>query len=437
MRSDNILKIALCTLFLVTFSVVNAQEKSQEITLETCRQLILENNEDAIIASSKVKISEAQIKEARTRFFPSLSASATGSAFTDNPVLTTFAKYSVLSDVTLEQPIYFGGKIQSVNNLARIQRDIAVHQKTLSDEELLYYVEQLYWQVIAIDQQVVVARDYLKTLTELENKISDFYTAGIVNKTDLLETQVEKNRAEYNVEVAENASGVAKLQLSLAIGLDKQSFTIANNFSEKFIDYNYLGDVETAYSNRAEMNILEDSILAKTEEENLIKSDYRPQVGLNLGGYYYAGEETNPLALETDQGFGAAFLNVNIPIFKWGEKKHKLKRNTLEKEQIALEQEKTKNQISIEVQQAIDKIDEASIQVELSQKSKLQAEENARILNDNFTQGIVTSEEVLEAEALNQQAQLDYINARVAQQLSHSNYLKTKGELSKNNSWKR
>ena len=427
------IKLVSCVLML-SFAFAKAQiEEPRELSLEMCKILILENNEDAIIASSKIKVSEEKINEAKTRFLPSLSASSMASAFTDNPILTTFAQYSVLNDVTIEQPIYLGGKIQTLTNLSKIQKEIAIEQKRLSDEELLYYVEQLYWQVIAIEQQVIVSENYLETLTDLEGKISNFYKAGIVNKTDLLETQVEKNRAAYNNEVAQNAVGVAKLQLALAIGIDDRDFKVYDDFPEKLFSYNYNQDLSTAYSLRPELNILDQSILAKQEEENLIKSQYRPQIGLNLGGYYYAGQETNPLAIETNQGFGAAFLNVNIPIFKWGEKKHKLAQNDLEKEQVTLEKSKVEKLISVELQQAINKMDESLLQVSLSEKSKLQAEENSRILNDNFSEGIVTSEEVLEAEVLYQRAQLDVINARVDKQLSHSNYLKVLGKLSNKN----
>jgi len=424
--------LAACLVFLHIANVKAQQEEPVELSLKTCKMLILENNEDAIIASSKVKLSEEKINEVKTKFFPSLSASSTSSAFTDNPVLTTFARYSVLSNVTLEQPIYFGGKIQSLNKLAKIQREIALEEKKLSDEQLLFYVEQLYWQVVAIEQQLIVSDNYLQTLTALEEKILNFYKAGIVNKTDLLETQVEKNRAAYNNEVAKNAVDVAKLQLALAIGLEKTVFKVYDDFPEKLMAHNYNKDLSTAYNLRPEVHILEQSILVKKEQNTLIKSEYRPQIGLNLGGYYYAGEETNPLAIESNQGFGAAFINISIPIFRWGEKKYKLAQNKLEEEQITLETSKVKKQISIELQRAIDKMDESILQVSLSEKSKRQAQENSRILNDNFTEGIVTSEEVLEAEALYQSAQLEVINARVAQQLSYSNYLKVLGKLSNN-----
>ena len=421
-------------LFIAIFSltgVSTAQELDQEmLTLLECKELILKNNEDAIIASAEIEAKEFQIKESKTRFLPSISASATGSGFTDNPVLVDFARYSVISDVSIDQPIYNGGKLKALLNLVKIQKEISQNEKKLTDEQLLFYVEQLYWQVVATGQQVIVAEEYLKTLSDLEIKISNYFEAGIVNKTDLLETQVEKNRAQYNLELATNAKYLAKLQLAYAIGKETTGFAIEESFNSPAIQYDYTIDRETSFALRPELQVLNNSLRIKTEEEKLIRSDYRPQLNLSLGGYYYAGEETNTRVVETDQQFGAAFLSLEIPIFNWGQKKHRLKRNKVETQQIALNQQKTRKRISVEVQDAIDKIDEAKINVTLSKKSKMQAEENARITNDNYNAGIITSEEVLEAEALYQEAQLNYINARVQEQLSYSNYLKTLGKLS-------
>lgn len=416
---------------LTAINVTMAQELKQEsLSLNECKELILENNEDAIIASAEIEAREQEIKVSKTRFLPSVSASSTGSGFTDNPVLTSFARYSVVGDISLEQPLYNGGKLKALLNLAKVQKEISQNKKKLTDEQLLYYVEQLYWQVVATRQQVIVAEEYLKTLSDLETKIDNYFKAGIVNKTDLLETQVEKNRAQYNVEVATNARYLSKLQLAYAIGKENTDFTIDDSFTSPVVSYNYSADKETSFLLRPELHVLMNSLKAKTEEEKLIKSDYRPQLNLSLGGYYYIGEETDPRAIETDQGFGAAFVSLEIPIFNWGQKKHRLKRNKIEAEQIEFNQQKTKKRISIEVQQAIDKIDESTINVALSEKSKTQAQENARIINENYNAGTITSEEVLEAEALYQESQLEYINARVQEQLSYSNYLRTLGKLS-------
>ena len=151
---------------------------------------------------------------------------------------------------------------------------------------------------------------------------------------------------------------------------------------------------------------------------------------MRAGGYYFRGEETEPIQVESDQFFGGAFLTVSLPVFNWGQKHNKLRVNRLEARQLILEKSQTEKEISLEIENAIYQINESNINVALTEKSKEQAAENVRITNDNYEGGLITSEEVLEAEALNQQAQLDYIRAKVQQKLSYSNYHKALGELS-------
>ena len=422
-------KYKTIVMLMFTWLTISAMAQEQ-LSLEDCKKLVITRNERALIADAVVAIKEEVIDERKADFLPAVSSSVTALAFTDNPVLKSLASYSGLADVSVEQPVYTGGKLKALNNLAAIDRKIAVEQRRLSHEALTLQVEQLYWQVVSVNQQVVVAENYLNTLRQLEQKIKNYFEAGLVNKTELLETQVASNQATYNLEVAQNFQKIAKRQLANSIGREDTEFTVQEDFTITIVSPSLSGDINTAFNLRPELTITQNALLAKEKEYSLINSEYRPQIGLIAGGYYYRGEETVPGEVESDQFFGGAFLTVSIPIFDWGKKFNRLKVNQLEASQLNWEKSQTEKQISLEVENAIYQMDESNINVALTEKSKEQAAENVRITNDNYDGGLITSEEVLEAEALNQQAQLDYIRAKVQQQLSYSNYRKALGELS-------
>lgn len=416
----------------LTLSLFAIQSFAQELlTLEQCKVLILEQNERAAIAEAQVKISEESILFNKANWLPSISASSTVVGFTESPVLPGLATYSGITDVSLTQPVYTGGKLKALDKLAVVDRAVAVEKMRLSEEELIFQVEQLYWQVVSVEQQVVVAKNYERTLNQLTQKINDYYEAGLVNKTELLETQVAHNKAIYNLEVARDFNLIARRQLAQAINREDTDFRIQAQFNEYVATPVLTRDISTSYTLRPELAISNSAILAKEYEKALIDSEYKPQVSLKAGTYYYAGENTMPEVRGRDQAFAAGMLSVSIPIHNWGKRKSQQKINALETQQLIEEKTLLKKRISLEVENAIFQMNEAKINVGLTKKSKEQALENVRITNDNYYNGLITSEEVLEAESLNQQAQLDYIRAKVQEQLSYAGYLKTLGKLSK------
>lgn len=416
----------------LTLHLFAIQSFAQELlTLEECKVLILEHNERAAIAQAQIKISEESIQFNKANWLPSVSANSMVLGFTESPILPGLATYSGITDVSLTQPIYTGGKLKALNDLAAVDKAIAVEEKRLSEEELIFQVEQLYWQVVSVEQQVVVAENYERTLRQLGLKISNYYEAGLVNKTELLETQVAHNKAIYNLEVARDFHQIARRQLAQAIDKKDTDFRIQAKFHEYMVSPMLTTDISTSYTLRPELAISNSAILAKEHERALIDSKYKPQVSLRAGTYYYAGENTMPEIRGSDQVFAAGMLSVSIPIHNWGKRKNQQKINALETQQLIEGKTVLKKRISLEVENAIFKMNEAKINVDLTKKSKEQALENVRITNDNYNNGLITSEEVLEAESLNQQAQLDYIRAKVQEQLSYAGYLKTLGKLSK------
>jgi len=196
-----------------------------------------------------------------------------------------------------------------------------------------------------------------------------------------------------------------------------------------------------AIEERPEILILNEQLDVNTLELDLSNAAYRPQVSVSLGLQYFVGEDVFgtppgpggepaiPINAESEQVFGSALLNVSIPIFQWGQKKHKARQINLQAEKLRNQRVKLSNDIDVEVQSAIQRMDEADLNLDLTLKSKEQAEENLRITRDNYNAGLITSEEVLEAEALNQQASVDYINAQVERRLSTVNYFKSIGQL--------
>ena len=88
---------------------------------------------------------------------------------------------------------------------------------------------------------------------------------------------------------------------------------------------------------------------------------------------------------------------------------------------------KPKEQISLEIRQSIFNLNESAENIELSQTSMNQADENLRLLQNQFEAGIATGSDVLEAQILKQRAYADFINAKAQHKINQSIYLRAIG----------
>ena len=91
--------------------------------------------------------------------------------------------------------------------------------------------------------------------------------------------------------------------------------------------------------------------------------------------------------------------------------------------------EEAKEKITLQVNQAIFKVNEANRRVAMTQKNIDKAEENLKVASDGFKEGVLSASDVLEAQALWQSAISENIDARMEAMLSDSNLKKVLGEL--------
>lgn len=417
-----------------------SSKAQKTLSLIEVRERVLQNSELARKALLDIEIADEKIKTAEAKLLPSLEASGTGFGTTDHVGLALAPRYGAFGGFSVEQPLYMGGKIKAGVELEKISKSISQHSLTLTNDELLYRVEGFYWNVVAANQQIKVAKEYVRSLASLEAKIQNSFDLGLVDKTDLLEVQVAFNRAVYNVETAQNRLSIFKLNLSNLTDYGATDFEVEESFQNVDFVPDFESDIQAALAQRAELSMIDKMRRAKEVESTIIRSDYRPQVGMSLGLQALIAEDNSfpqdaasaapPLSFDNNQVFGLGLVSISVPIFDWNQKKTRLKMNTLQREQVDLDRRETVKSINLQLVDALNKIEESALNLSLSEKSRSQATENLRILNDNFELGRITSEEVLEGEALLQQACLEVINANVAKQLSYTNYLRTIGKLS-------
>jgi outer membrane protein TolC len=105
-------------------------------------------------------------------------------------------------------------------------------------------------------------------------------------------------------------------------------------------------------------------------------------------------------------------VSLSVPITDWWEGSHKIKKQQIEVEQAESSLQDNTELLVLQIRQAANEVEEARYQIGVSQVSVEQAIENLRISQDNYKTGIIGISDLLEAQAVLQQAKDNLIDAR-------------------------
>lgn len=345
--------------------------------------------------------------------------------------LRTDTRNLYLGAISITQPIYMGGKIRAYNQITRHAEAIAAEQERAGQHEVVLQVDQTYWQVVSLANKLKLAESYLALLQKLESDVEKMITAGVATRSDALSVRVKVNEAEMSVLKVTDGLLLSRMLLCQLCGLDlNEEIRLADEAlpTLPLLVDNSSSSTEEAYRNRPELRSLE--LLQKIEEEKitLAKAEYRPSLAL-VGNYAV----TNPSFHNGFQNKFSGMWNVGVmlrvPIWNWGQGNYKVRAAQAEARAASLRIEEVKERVALQLDQAKLKLSEANKMLQLTASSMDKAEENLRFANIGFSEGVLSTTNVLEAQTAWLSAHSAKIDAAIDYRLARVYLNKALGKL--------
>lgn len=336
-----------------------------------------------------------------------------------------------LMNAGMVQPIYMGGKIRQAYKMARLGEKIAQEGKSIETSEVLYKTEESYCRVIALQEKVQLAQSYRTMLEQLIKDLNNLLQEGIITNNDVLRAKVKLNEVDLNLFRAENGLKLSAMALCQVIGLPLTSeVTLTDSIQIAATQEAQDQYITKALADRAELKALEHNISMADANVKMMLSRFLPNIGVTAN-YAIA----NPTPWDGMQSEFGGDWNVgvvcNIPLFHGGERHHTMNIAKHEKRIAELRKEEAMEMITLQVQQSIFNYNESQKKVEMTHLALSQADENLRVTRDNFSEGILKTTDILEAQALWQKAHSEFIDARNESRLQEINLQKVIGSLNK------
>ena len=424
------------------------QEPPSSLTLRRAVEIAIEKNPLRKAALADVKVSSADIREARSFLMPHLNFSETVTRGND-PVYVFGSKLQQQRFTTaafalnqLNSPLPFGNFSTRFGgtwnlfdsfaswhgvNRARHMNEASVQQLNRTDQEVVFRVISAYYEVLFARKQLEVAEQSVKTAQAIMDRSQSRFDAGLVVESDLLAAKVRLAARKQESIRAGSDLELARAQLNLAIGMPMEStFQLAEDLTERAIPFPALADAEKqALTNRPELKRVNAEQAAQQETVAIAKSSFGPRVNAFAGW-----KMDNPTFLAGGGGNNwLGGIELQIDIFSGGAKRAELSRQrAIEQKVIAMKQAATDG-VRLEVRKAYYDADASRQQVEVARAAISQAQESLRINQDRYDTGLITITDLLGAEESARHSQTDYWEALCHFHTSFANLQLANGTL--------
>lgn len=393
MKNANFLWLSLC---LAT--------TTQAETLEDSWTAALNANHQIKAAQANTDVSKEQLQAAQGQNLPELNVGTSYTQYNETPSAKTtisgqsaqFAMQqdgSVRAQAMASLPIYTSGKITHNINAAQAAHDATQANEQVSVLDLKMQVADRYIAVLRLEDAVEVAKSHIQSLESHAKDVKNLFEQGIVAKNDLLAADVELLNAKQLLLQAANVYDNAKArynqlltrQLNAKVELSKKFPELPKTTLEN-LNQNALGQ-------RPEIAVLNQQIQSLHEQMQAMKANLMPQVALN-GGYQYQQNR-----YQAYEGLWQANVGVDWKLFD-GSTGHK--GEALEKQALALQEqrEELSGQILLQVRSAWLDTQETQQRLDVAKQTIVQADENLKVTNDRYQQGLATHTDVIQAEDL-------------------------------------
>ncbi|WP_276372647.1 TolC family protein [Chryseolinea sp. H1M3-3] len=408
----------LLLIFTITFSASLLAQDTVLLSLQEALDASLNNNKEIVIARLEEEGASARFNQTNAVFLPQVKLSYTALS-TNNP-LNAFgfklqqesiaqsdfnpellnnpaSTQNFMTKAEFQQPL-LNMDMLHMRKAAQQQVDVYTFKTKRTKDYLVFEVQKAYAQLQLAHQANSVLGEALKTVNSIYTATANRYEKGFLQKSDLLQVQVQVTNMER--QSAEAKSNVRNASDYLSLLMGKQSGVVYQ--VEPVALVTKLEGVETQVpENRADFRALQSAVTAHDMMISSSKMSYLPK--LNAFGEYLINDKDA-------FGFGAnSYLvgaQLSWTIFNGTATRNKIAEHRAERNKAAEQLQYQKEQSQLELNKTLRQWEDALIALQQQELAVSQASEALRILQNRYNQGLVTTNDILQSQTLLSQQKL-------------------------------
>ena len=262
---------------------------AQAQTLDQCQQAA-ERNYPLIQRMDLIsKTTELTVSNIQKGWLPQLSASAQATwqsdvtAFPDQMhalyqqagiTMEGLKKDQYRVGINIDQTLFDGGAISSQKEVARQQGNVEAAQNEVSLYMIRKRVNELYFALLLLDDQIQLNSDLQQLLTGNEKKFKALFDKGAAAECDYLSVKAERLKVEQQATSLKSQRQTVERMLSVFCGMEVTSPVKPE-----------MTDTPTA-NNRPELRLYDAQLRMADAQERLLDTGLLPRLSVFASGFY-------------------------------------------------------------------------------------------------------------------------------------------------------
>jgi outer membrane protein TolC len=381
------------------------------ITLDRSIGIALKKNPQIVAATGSVDISKSRVGEARSNYYPQVSAQGGYSRISpmqlpgDVPHPSNYDLYS--ESVSASQNLIDFGKTSSQVNISKLNLAASRSDLNTISDRIIFNVKQAYYNVLQARRSRDVTADIVKQFQQHLDQAKGFYEVGTKAKIDVTKAEVDLSNARLNLIKAENAVKLSWVILNNAMGMPQApEYTVEDNLAVHKFEITFDDALARAYENRPDLKALIAKREAAQEAVGLARTGYYPV----LNGSATYGRSGQDRDLPLDHGWSAGVV-LTIPLFNGFLTSHQVAEARANLYVLKANEETLRQQVLLDIQQSYLDLQQSNDSIAAAELAVQQAKENLDLANGRYAAGVGSPIEVTDAFAAYSNAQASYTNA--------------------------
>ncbi len=285
-------------------------------------------------------------------------------------------------------------------------------------ENIIYAVDAAYWQVVSLKAKKRLADSYVALLDTLRANVNAMVEQGVATRSDLLTVEVKLNQAQVDQTKVDNGLVLSRMALAQVCGLPVHTqMTLQDEDSEDAWECGTTPpansyDMEEVYARRPDLKALELGVKIYGQQANVAKASMMPNLAV-IGSYSFSNPNMfDGFRRRFDGAFSVGAM-LTVPIWHWGGNYNKYRAAKAQTRIAALELEDAREMVDLQVRQSAFKAQEAIKTFSTTESNLAKADENLRQANLGFREGVMTVDNVMEAQNAWLKANSENIDAMI------------------------
>jgi len=310
--------------------------------------------------------------------------------------------------------------------MAQYGEQAAVLNYRNTQQELTFQVEEAYWNIVKAQKLTEIAEQSIKQAEAHIRDVENMFRVGLLTRNEVLRAKLQLSNVRSLKIASQKARQLVAARFCSLIGVPLDTpIQLMDSLTYEPPEELTLEQVQQeALANRLDLKMLELNARIGEKSVAMSQASYLPSVFLVADyGYRRPDREYNPDFYST----WTVSLVAQWKLFDWGERSYKQQEARAQLEEIHSNLKAAKDGILLQVTQDFYALKEAVQKVEIARLALEQAEENFRITDDFFDQGMVTHTAYLDASSALLQARNNYVTSLADYRIARARLMKSMG----------